>query len=431
MMPSVVRGIGVGVIFCSGANAQGLDKPLQLVPREPAFYAIGGAHIERAEAGKFASLRQRLDLRLHNATIPDALKAIKNQASLRFGDKPAGLSGGATVSFNTRDITVSAALTQILLDADVDVEIAPYGLASLIGHKRVVDQPQPSDSIVVRGTITDSATHDPVLRAVVHVVGGNQSAVKGANGTYSITILSPGTYRLVVKPLGYSAATVAATAPAAGVDTQNAVFVEVPTVLNQVVTIVTGDQQLRSIGNSIATIAADSTVPTTPVASLGDVINARAPGVQVINQGGVTGASPVFYIRGAGSLSQSTQPLVYIDGVRVSNSFAGSPTSAGGTAGHFNDVVPENIESIEIVKGPSAATLYGTDAANGVILITTKRGAGGATRWMIYSEGGLLESDRRRSLTTIQSGVTHPAIARSATRARWSRSLPPAASKTA
>ena len=391
-MRGVVCGISVGVILCSGAGAQG-PQPLQLASREPAFYAIVGTHIERAEAGSFSALRARLVLRLHNATIPEALTAVEEQTSLRFTYKPSILPSGTTVSLDAGDITVAAALTQILLDADVDVEIGPYGQATLVARHRVVDRSQPSDTIVVRGTVTDSSTHGPVSGATIQVVGSRQGTVSGTDGAYTLSGLPPGTYRLLVRRLGYASTNIEVAAATAGVYVRNISLTVVPTVLDQVVTTVTGNQRLGNIGNSIATIRADSIVPNTPVTTLADLINARAAGVQVINPGGVTGASPVLYIRGAGSLSQSTQPLVYVDGVRVSNSFAGSPTSGGGTAGRFNDVVPEDIESIEIVKGPSAATLYGTDAANGVILITTKHGQGGPTRWSFYSEGGLLKAD--------------------------------------
>src|ERR1700722_11923082 len=135
MMRGAICGISVGVILCSGAGAQG-PQPLQLASREPAFYAIVGTHIERAEAGSFAALRERLVLRLHTATIPEALTAIQEQTSLRFTYKPSILPAGATVRLDASDITVAAALTQILLDADVDVEIAPYGQATLVARDR-------------------------------------------------------------------------------------------------------------------------------------------------------------------------------------------------------------------------------------------------------------------------------------------------------
>lgn len=395
MMRGLVCSISVGVILCSGAGAQG-PQPLQLASREPAFYAIVGMHVERAEAGSFAALRARLVLRLHNATIPEALTAIEKQTQLRFAYKPLILPSDATVSLDAGDITVAAALTQILLDADVDVEIAPYGQATLVARNRVATQRQPGDSIIVHGTITDSSTHSPVSGAAIRVVGGRQGATSGLDGTYTITGLAPGTYRLIVRRLGYAVATVNVPAATAGVYARDIALMPAPTVLDQVVTTVTGNQTLRSIGNAIGTINADSLVPTTPVTTLSDVINARTPGVQVINLGGLTGASPQVYVRGVGSLSQSTQPLLYVDGVRVSNSFATAPNNGPGLSGGFNDVDPEDIQTIEVVRGPSAATLYGTDAANGVIVITTKHGAAGSPRWNIYSEGGILTVDPDR-----------------------------------
>ena len=98
-------------------------------------------------------------------------------------------------------------------------------------------------------------------------------------------------------------------------------------------------------------------------------------------------------IRGTNSLSLSNAPIYVIDGVLLTSSSVGVGT--GGTTSSFlNDVSPEDIEDIEIVKGPSAATLYGTDAANGVIVITTKKGRAGATRWTYYGEAGSVDDQQ-------------------------------------
>jgi TonB-linked SusC/RagA family outer membrane protein len=103
------------------------------------------------------------------------------------------------------------------------------------------------------------------------------------------------------------------------------------------------------------------------------------------------GAGTRIRIRGANSLSLSNEPLIYIDGVKINNDDASLAIGTGGqTVSRMNDLNPEEIESIEIVKGPSAATLYGTEAANGVIRITTKRGIAGAPQWNVYAEGGIL-----------------------------------------
>ena len=104
---------------------------------------------------------------------------------------------------------------------------------------------------------------------------------------------------------------------------------------------------------------------------------------------------PRLRIRGLSSATVSRDPLLVVDGVRVNNSTSQifHPVAGFLTYGHmpgrFNDINPEEIESIEIVKGPSAATLYGTDGANGVIVIKTKRGVPGRPRWTLYAEGGL------------------------------------------
>src|SRR5581483_10786339 len=138
----------------------------------------------------------------------------------------------------------------------------------------------------------------------------------------------------------------------------------------------------------------DSVVQTAPVTNLTDIITARVPGVQVnLSSGGLTGASPPITIRGENSLSLSNEPLIYVDGIRQDNSTVGDfqgLSAIGESSGRFNDIVPEDIESIEIVKGPSASALYGTDAANGIIAIRTKRGVAGARRFSVFAEQGLL-----------------------------------------
>ena len=106
--------------------------------------------------------------------------------------------------------------------------------------------------------------------------------------------------------------------------------------------------------------------------------------------GSMSGTGPVGRIRGVGSLATagsgiSNNPIYVIDGVRMNASSINLFT--GGVVGSaLNDIDPNDIEDIEIVKGPSAATLYGTDAANGVIVITTKKGRPGNTRWTWTAE---------------------------------------------
>ncbi|MEY4856502.1 MAG: hypothetical protein RLZZ97_1332, partial [Gemmatimonadota bacterium] len=166
--------------------------------------------------------------------------------------------------------------------------------------------------------------------------------------------------------------------------------------LAAVVTTATGEQRRVEIGNATANIDASKVLEAAPVSNLSDLLNSRAPGVTVTS-GSQTGTGSRIRVRGMNSVSLSNEPIWIIDGIRMTSDNAAfqTATGSGGTTGGNNasrvgDLNPEEIENIEIVKGPSAATLYGTDAANGVILVTTKKGRAGAARWNVYGEGGTL-----------------------------------------
>jgi TonB-dependent starch-binding outer membrane protein SusC len=137
-------------------------------------------------------------------------------------------------------------------------------------------------------------------------------------------------------------------------------------------------QRRREVGNTIGSInAADVEMAT--VTSLSQLLTARSPGVTVQSASGTTGGSQRIRIRGSNSVSLSNEPLLIVDGVRLNSSAESNSFGVGGqTISRMNDLNPDDIESIEILKGPSAAAMYGTAAANGVIQITTKRGRAGA-----------------------------------------------------
>ncbi|HEX6049975.1 MAG TPA: SusC/RagA family TonB-linked outer membrane protein, partial [Gemmatimonadaceae bacterium] len=157
----------------------------------------------------------------------------------------------------------------------------------------------------------------------------------------------------------------------------------------------------RSIGNAVATISAAEELEKSAAPNLGNLIAARAPGVVIAPTTSRLGAGPAIQIRGRSSLSLENNPLLYIDGVRVNNATGTGPSGVSGggpsfgsqsisVAGRLNDINPEDIESIEIIKGPAAATIYGTEAANGVIQIITKKGAAGRNQFNATVETGSL-----------------------------------------
>ena len=162
------------------------------------------------------------------------------------------------------------------------------------------------------------------------------------------------------------------------------------TQLDQVVVTGTGGvTQRRAVGNVVETIDAKSVLEVAPARSVEQLIGARTPGLIVLPSTGQVGTGAQLRVRAASSLSLSNDPIIYIDGVRMDASAARGPVQRGGAgASRLNDINPEDIETIEVIKGPAAATLYGTEASNGVIQIITKRGKSGKAQFAFSDAPG-------------------------------------------
>ena len=269
----------------------------------------------------------------------------------------------------------------------------PTGLAVALlltglATRTVAQQPAAAASITGRVTVRGST--EPLPDSRVIVVGTSIFTLTNAEGRYTLRGVPAGNVEVRVLRVGYVeqkrpvAVTVGQTA------TLDFELDRTLVVLQEVVTTATGQQRRSELGNSIATIDVTKKVQESPIKNMGDLLVAKAPGVQVMPSN-MTGGGSRVRVRGTSSLSLTNDPIYVIDGVRLTSQ-AGNAAIAigvGGTApSRVNDISPEDIENIEIVKGPSAATLYGTDASNGVIVITTKRGRAGAARWNVFGEAG-------------------------------------------
>lgn len=241
----------------------------------------------------------------------------------------------------------------------------------------------------VTGRVTAAANGQPIGDVRVYAVGTTAVASTGADGRYTLHV-KPGTIEVRATRIGFIEQKKTVTATAGTPATLDFAMEQSLVKLTEIVTTATGEQRKVELGNSVTSLGnIAEKVETAPVNNLADLMVAKAPGVQVLS-GNMTGSAPVVRIRGLKSLSLSSAPIYVVDGVRMSSGSIGLNT--GGTSASFlNTLNPEEIADIEIVKGPSAATLYGTDAANGVIVITTKRGVAGAPRWTVHAEGGLVK----------------------------------------
>lgn len=238
----------------------------------------------------------------------------------------------------------------------------------------------------VTGRVTSAGTGQPVPGAQVRIAGSNLLANTGADGSYTLRGVTPGAVTVRVLTIGYGESSRQVTVAAGQAVTADFALQPSAVALDPIVVTATGEQRRIEVGNAIAQIKASEVVQTRSVGNIGDLLAARTPGV-LVTPGTQTGAGVRIRIRGTSSLSLTNNPIYIIDGVRVEGTTGSMSVGVGGTTpSRSGDINPEEIESIEVVRGPSAATLYGTDAANGVIVITTKRGVAGRPQWTYYTE---------------------------------------------
>jgi TonB-linked SusC/RagA family outer membrane protein len=242
----------------------------------------------------------------------------------------------------------------------------------------------------VSGTIRERGTERPLAGVQIRVIGTQRAATSDATGNYRIAGIPVGTVQLSAQQIGYSPQARGVTVAATGT-TVDFTLAQAVTTLDQVVVTATGQSERRRESGASTSVVDASQITTAAVSTFSDALSSKAPGVVVLQSAGESGAGTRIRIRGSNSISLSNEPLLIVDGVRLDNTPESSPIDVGGQfPSRINDLNPEDIESIEVIKGPAAAALYGTAAANGVLQVTTKKGRAGRTRWDTFAETGRL-----------------------------------------
>lgn len=242
---------------------------------------------------------------------------------------------------------------------------------------------------IVTGQVTDANSLQPLVGAQIVIDGTTIGGLTNQDGRYRLQNIPVGPQQIRAILIGYEPVTQDVTIVTDDVAVVDFQLNQSAITLDAVVVTAVGEQRKRELGNTVGVVSAAEVVEVAPVTNMASLIQGRTAGVTVMGAAGSVGMGSRIRIRGSNSVSLSNEPLVYIDGVRVDNS-TGGVGLGGQVPSRLDDINPENIESIEIVKGPSAATLYGTEAANGVIRITTKRGRAGATQWNFWVERGVV-----------------------------------------
>ncbi len=223
-----------------------------------------------------------------------------------------------------------------------------------------------AQNATLTGTVTDELS-EPLIGATVFLEGTSVGTVTDLDGNYRVENITPGTYQVAISFVGYKKAVNTMSFAAGETKTLSLQLEEDATILEEAVVIGYGTTQTKDLTGSVVAVDTKD-FQKGNFATPEQLVVGKVAGVQITSNSGQPGAGSRIRIRGGTSLNASNDPLIVIDGVPVDN---------GGIAGASNPLAlinPDDIESFTVLKDASAAAIYGSRAANGVIIITTKKG---------------------------------------------------------
>jgi len=307
----------------------------------------------------------KVDLAVDNASVIEVLKQIEEQTQFTFVYDRKVKRLQKTYDIAYRGVSLRSVLELMAKDANltfrrinhtISIDVKPQA------PKRVIEV----EFITVTGTVMDE-NGVPLAGASVVEKGSANGTITDFDGNYSIDVEGDAT--LEVSYLGYKPQEVAVN----GRTTINIQLSPDATELEAVVVVGYGTQRKTDVTGSIASVDSEG-FNKGIVANPGQLLQGKVVGVNVSNTSGEPGAAQDVIIRGVGSLRSGTTPLYVIDGFALDNSGTGIASNP------LNFINPQDIESIDVLKDASAAAIYGARAANGVIVITTKKGKAGRTQ---------------------------------------------------
>jgi TonB-linked SusC/RagA family outer membrane protein len=233
----------------------------------------------------------------------------------------------------------------------------------------------------ITGTITGTESNQPIQGVRVTLLGTQLTVTSNPQGRYTIAGIAPGNYRLRASAIGYTPVIVDSIPVAAGQTATADISLKHQTVeLERVVTIGYGTLTKRDVTGAIGQVSGED-IKARATTNAIDAIKGKVPGVDIVATGYRPGEGVRVRIRGQRSLTASNDPLYVLDGIPM--------------AGGIGDLSPADIESIEVLKDASATAIYGSRGANGVVLITSRRGQAGNTRVTYDTYAGQQQMSRK------------------------------------
>jgi TonB-linked SusC/RagA family outer membrane protein len=390
-------------------GAQAAAQKVRTAPA-PALVRRKSANVDAdAAPGDESPLDRKISLDLTNVTLRDALKEIDQKAQLGLAYTPRIVPVNKKVSIKADSITAGAALERVLAGTGVVAVMTTSNTVMLVkeqGKRSEIPVADSSGFAYVLVHVQDTASEKPLLGAAVSIKGLKISGTTSDQGYALMQHVPSGLQTLTVRFLGYTPVERPVVVPDTGYVRVDVTMRMGMTRLQEVVTTATGQQRRLELANDITVLDADSIVRTQPISSVTQLLEGRVPGLTVEHTSGAPGDPSRLRLRGTSSMLKNNDPIVIVDGVRAyakqSDSTSANLASGRGAGGNvlggtlytaapspLDQIDPQAIQTIEVLKGPSAATLYGPDAANGVIVITMKKGRAGPARWSVSAAHGL------------------------------------------
>jgi TonB-linked SusC/RagA family outer membrane protein len=316
------------------------------------FICTGIGHL--AAETTYPQVMNSVSLKIKNGTVLEALKAIENQSDYTFVYNANDVNLTKTVTINADNKDLQDVLDSLFGTNEFGYRIMDNRHIALYRKAAVKQQ----SNVSIRGTITDEKG-ESIIGANVQVVGTTTGNITDMDGKYELSV--PAGAVLRISYVGYLTQEVKITA---GRTTYNIVLHEDSEALEEVVVVGYGVVKKSDVTGSITSVNTDEILKRTPI-SLVTGLQGAAAGVLVTRDGGPDGGSKIR-IRGIASVDNSTDPLFVVDGIRVGN--------------NVDYLNPSDVLNIEILKDASATAIYGSQGANGVVMITTRKGEAGRAR---------------------------------------------------
>ena len=308
----------------------------------------------------------RVTLKVQNASLGQVMDEIKNQTRYLFINQDVKDLNNHKVSLNVSDKAIAEVLDQIFTPFNIGYRIEKTSIIIFNRPKST------SNSVLIGGKVSDVGGA-PIIGATVLVKGTTNGVSTDADGRFTLTIASPATAQLEISYLGYEPQTLAVGNRTSFEITLAESASEIESV---VVTALGIKREEKALSYNVQQVEAED-ITTVKDANFMNSLTGKVAGVTInASSSGVGGASKVV-LRGNKSISQSSNALYVIDGIPMYNFGGGGGTEfdSKGATEAIADINPEDIESISVLTGAAAAALYGSNAANGAVMTTTKKGA--------------------------------------------------------